>query len=207
VPLTAPERLRLDKPNPPVRPPKAKPVSSPLITTTSATDDSESAIHKTSEEGKAAKKKKKTSGTNTSRKTATKSAVPAEPSPSHLKATVLTPPSHSSNKISSPSPLKTSATHDRYGGKSPLANKHNNTIASASHDASEHSPRKRRSDEETNSTRYKIPKRSELSKLPSSRSDSEGMGEFLYLIASLNHANFQLFVFYLRFFSIVYTSL
>ncbi|KAG2176405.1 hypothetical protein INT43_005639 [Umbelopsis isabellina] len=175
VPLTAPERLRLEKPAPPVRPPKPKPASSPLITTTSATDDGESTTQKAGEDAKVSKKKKKASSTAISRKTATKPAVSTEPSPSHLKATVLTPPSHSSsNKISSPSPLKTSATHERHGGKSPLANKHNNTVASASHDASERSPLKRRSDEENNSSsRYKIPKRSEIAKLPSSRSDSE----------------------------------
>jgi hypothetical protein len=144
---------------------------------------------KLNEDGKGPKKKKKASTTSTSRKstkassksisaTAKIATTPSETSPSHLKPSVITPPS---NKTSSP--LKaTPSTHDRHGGKSPLTGKHTHTgtsTPSIQDTLPDHAITKRRSDEEISSLRYKIPKRSELSKHSLSRSDSEGKRELL----------------------------
>jgi hypothetical protein len=151
--------------------------------------DGDAVSHKLNEDVKGSKKKKKTSTASASRntsKTGSKSSSTAakasmstssDTSPSHLKPSVITPPP---NKAPSPSSLKTaSSNHDRLGGKSPLASKHTNAGSSAIppiHDSlSDHAITKRRSEEEISSTRYKIPKRSELSKNSISRSDSEGM--------------------------------
>lgn len=186
LPMSAPERLRLEKPAPPIRAPKPKPAASPNMNAMLHSDeqDGDSTTHKLKEDGKKTKKKKKTSATSASRKStkATSKAISvtskalttsSETSPSHLKPSVITPPS---NKALSP--LKpTPSSHDRHGGKSPLAGKHTHTGTSATPSIQDTLPdnaiTKRRSDDEISSLRYKIPKRSELSKHSLSRSDSE----------------------------------
>lgn len=193
--MTAAERLRLEKPIPLARPPKPKAAAaSPLPSTANHTDeqDGNTATQKSSEDAKVTKKKKKSSTTTAARNTSKSgsksssttgnaakapTSTSAETSPTHLKAAVITPPSLSSTKPTSPSPLKTlSFNHDRHGGKSPLAHKPNNIGSSPapSLNDSEHVMAKRRSDEDMSSMRYKIPKRSDLVKQPLSRSDSEG---------------------------------
>ncbi|KAI8577648.1 hypothetical protein K450DRAFT_251091 [Umbelopsis ramanniana AG] len=200
LPVSAPERLRLEKPAPPIRPPKAKPAASPSMNAMHHGDeqDGDSATHRLNEDGKKTKKKKKASTTSASRKstkatsksisvTAKAVTTSSETSPSHLKPSVITPPS---NKA--PSPLKpTPSSHDRHGGKSPLAGKHTHSSATPSTQDTlpDHAITKRRSDEEISSLRYKIPKRSELSKHSLSRSDSEGKrklskNDIVYLITN-----------------------
>ncbi|GAB5587896.1 hypothetical protein Unana1_02796 [Umbelopsis nana] len=171
LPLTASERLRLEKPIPPVRPSKPKAASSPVLSIAHHTEepDGASGTPKASEDAKGTKKKKKSSTTTTkSRKTSKLSSksssttgktakatasTSTETSPSHLKPSVITPPLHSANKATSPSPLKSlTSHHERHG---------------------DHVVAKRRSEDDMSSMRYKIPKRSDLVKQPLSRSDSE----------------------------------
>jgi len=196
LPLTASERLRLEKPIPPVRPSKPKAASSPVLSIAHHTEepDGVSGTPKASEDAKETKKKKKSSTTTTkSRKTSKLSSksssttgntakatasTSTETSPSHLKPSVITPPLHSANKATSPSPLKSlTSHHERHGGKSPLTTKQSNSGssgASSLNDAvSDHVVAKRRSEDDMSSMRYKIPKRSDLVKQPLSRSDSE----------------------------------